>query len=99
MWSAGMKALLLPKARSGLYVNVRLDTIRGYKNTPELAVFDMLCIHLVYGFLCDPNADEAQEPRIRIWGPDDNKGVFLVVLRTHSGNLPKSVFNLSFLIL
>ncbi len=45
---------LLPKLCSGLDVNVRFDGVRSIEFTGETAVFDLLGIDLVHGWLVDP---------------------------------------------
>jgi hypothetical protein len=45
---------LLPKLCSGLDVNVRFDGVRSIEFTGETAVFDLLSIDLVHGWLLDP---------------------------------------------
>ncbi|GAB4817828.1 hypothetical protein N2152v2_004874 [Parachlorella kessleri] len=49
---------LLPKLTTGIDVNVRFHDIRGFEFTNEVAVFDLLDIGLVHGWLCEPQ-DEA----------------------------------------
>lgn len=51
---------LLPKLTTGIDVNVRFDHIRSLEYTAEAAVFDLLSIDLVHGWLYDPqDADTA----------------------------------------
>ena len=45
---------LLPKLCTGVDVNVRFDSIRGFEYTEEIAVFDLFNIELVHGWLIDP---------------------------------------------
>lgn len=45
---------LLPKLTTGIDVNVRFDGVRSLEYTGEIAVFDLLGIDLVHGWLYDP---------------------------------------------
>ena len=45
---------LLPRLTTGIDVNVRFNDIRGVEFTAEVAVFDLLGIDLVHGWLVDP---------------------------------------------
>ncbi|PRW58319.1 FAM63A-like isoform X2 [Chlorella sorokiniana] len=45
---------LLPKLTTGIDVNVRFHDIAGFEYTPETAVFDLLDMPLVHGWLVDP---------------------------------------------
>lgn len=45
---------LLPKLTTGIDINVRFDGIRRIEYTGETAVFDLLGIDLVHGWLVDP---------------------------------------------
>ena len=45
---------LLPKLTTGIDINVKFDGIRSLEYTAETAVFDLLAIDLIHGWLCDP---------------------------------------------
>lgn len=45
---------LLPKLSTGIDVNVRFDGIRSFEFTDEVAMFDLMDIGLVHGWLVDP---------------------------------------------
>lgn len=45
---------LLPKLTTGVDVNVRFDGIRSFEFTDEVAIFDLMDIGLVHGWLVDP---------------------------------------------
>lgn len=45
---------LLPRLTTGVDVNVRFNDIRGVEFTADIAVFDLLGIDLVHGWLVDP---------------------------------------------
>lgn len=45
---------LLPRLTTGVDVNVRFNDIRGVEFTADVAVFDLLGIDLVHGWLVDP---------------------------------------------
>ncbi|XP_024543986.1 ubiquitin carboxyl-terminal hydrolase MINDY-1-like [Selaginella moellendorffii] len=45
---------LLPRLATGIDVNVRFRNIHDFEFTPECAIFDLLDIGLVHGWLCDP---------------------------------------------
>ncbi|KAJ7519998.1 hypothetical protein O6H91_20G062700 [Diphasiastrum complanatum] len=45
---------LLPRLATGIDVNVRFRHIHDFEFTPECAIFDLLDIGLVHGWLCDP---------------------------------------------
>ena len=45
---------LLPKLATGVDVNVRFDHIRAFEFTHDVAIFDLLDIRLVHGWLIDP---------------------------------------------
>eukprot|EP00249_Psilotum_nudum_P008131 c21062_g1_i1 orf=1-2163(-) len=50
---------LLPRLATGLDVNVRFRNIHDFEFTPECAVFDLLDIGLVHGWIFDPQDDAA----------------------------------------
>lgn len=50
---------LLPKLTTGIDVNVRFDGVRSLEYTGEIAVFDLLGIDLVHGWLYDPQDTNA----------------------------------------
>lgn len=45
---------LLPKLCTGVDVNVRFNSIKGFEFTEEVAIFDLLDISLVHGWIVDP---------------------------------------------
>ncbi len=45
---------LLPKLTTGIDVNVRFHDIRAFEFTEETAIFDLLNLSLVHGWLVDP---------------------------------------------
>jgi hypothetical protein len=45
---------LLPKLCTGVDVNVQFHDIKGFEFTDEVAIFDLLDISLVHGWLVDP---------------------------------------------
>ncbi|KAI7854024.1 hypothetical protein BDC45DRAFT_509624 [Circinella umbellata] len=45
---------ILPNLQTGLDVNVRFSSIRGFEPTAELAMFDLFDVDLVHGWLVDP---------------------------------------------
>jgi hypothetical protein len=47
---------LLPKLQSGMLVNPQLDRVDGFEYTRELAVFDLLHIRLLHGWVLDPGS-------------------------------------------
>eukprot|EP00898_Chlorokybus_atmophyticus_P003953 jgi/Chlat1/4559/Chrsp29S00340 len=49
---------LLPKLTTGVDVNVRFQRINDFEFTPEVAIFDLLNISLVHGWLVDPQDQE-----------------------------------------
>lgn len=52
---------LLPCLATGLDVNVRFRNIHDFEFTRECAVFDLLDIGLVHGWLCDPQDEVASK--------------------------------------
>ncbi|KAK9814352.1 hypothetical protein WJX72_004386 [[Myrmecia] bisecta] len=44
----------LPKLTTGVDVNVQFHDIRGFEFTDEVAIFDLMDINLVHGWLADP---------------------------------------------
>lgn len=59
---------LLPKLTTGVDVNVRFDSIRGFEFTRETAIFDLLDIRLVHGWLVDPQV-LADLLKVCLWPP------------------------------
>eukprot|EP00741_Cyanophora_paradoxa_P017170 tig00020960_g16582.t1 len=45
---------VLPKLASGLDVNVKFNSIKGFELTAETMIFDLLDVNLVHGWLVDP---------------------------------------------
>lgn len=45
---------ILPKLTTGVDVNVRFHDVKGFEFTDEIAIFDLLDISLVHGWLVDP---------------------------------------------
>ncbi|CAD7701578.1 unnamed protein product, partial [Ostreobium quekettii] len=45
---------VLPKMATGVDVNPKFDSIRGFEFTNEVAIFDLMNISLVHGWLFDP---------------------------------------------
>lgn len=56
---------LLPRLQSGLDVNVRFTSPRGFEFTEEMAAFDMTGITLLHGWIVDP------EDKRTVGGNDD----------------------------
>ena len=52
---------VLPKLQRGLDLNLRFTAIDAYEYTSEMAVFDLLGIQLVHGWLVDPQDKGAVE--------------------------------------
>eukprot|EP00891_Asterochloris_glomerata_P002115 jgi/Astpho2/2115/fgenesh1_pg.00038_%23_170_t len=50
---------LLPKLTTGIDVNVRFDDVHGFEFTDEVAIFDLLDVSLVHGWLVDPQEEVA----------------------------------------
>lgn len=48
---------MLPKLCTGVDVNLRFNDIKGFEFTREVAVFDLLDISLVHGWLVDPELE------------------------------------------
>lgn len=51
---------LLPKLATGLDVNIRFQDIRGFEFTQDVAIFDLLDVRLVHGWLVDPQVCVSQ---------------------------------------
>lgn len=45
---------ILSKLTTGIDVNVRFHDVKGFEFTDEIAIFDLLDISLVHGWLVDP---------------------------------------------
>ena len=45
---------LLPKLATGIDVNVRFHDIRAFEFTQDTAIFDLMDVRLVHGWLIDP---------------------------------------------
>lgn len=45
---------VLPKLCTGVDVNLRFNDVRGFEFTDEVAVFDLVDVSLVHGWLADP---------------------------------------------
>ena len=52
---------LLPRLTTGVDINVRFNDIRGIEFTADVAVFDLLGIDLVHGWLVDPQDVETTQ--------------------------------------
>ena len=50
---------ILPKLTTGVDVNVRFHDVKGFEFTDEIAIFDLLDISLVHGWLVDPQVPQA----------------------------------------
>ncbi|GMH37565.1 hypothetical protein BSKO_05438 [Bryopsis sp. KO-2023] len=48
----------LPKLSTGVDVNPKFDSIRGFEFTNEVAIFDLFSVSLVHGWLADPSAPD-----------------------------------------
>ena len=46
----------LPKLATGVDVNVRFNSIRGFEFTQETVIFDLLDVRLLHGWLVNPEA-------------------------------------------
>ncbi|KAJ9522933.1 hypothetical protein QJQ45_023725, partial [Haematococcus lacustris] len=55
---------VLGRLHTGIDVNLRFDSPTGFEATPEVAVFDLLDITLLHGWLCDPQ-DEVTHQVLR----------------------------------
>ncbi|KAI8150352.1 hypothetical protein BJV82DRAFT_18158 [Fennellomyces sp. T-0311] len=49
---------ILPNLQTGLDVNTKFSSIRGFEPTAELAMFDLFGVELVHGWLADPQDQE-----------------------------------------
>ncbi|CAI8009348.1 Ubiquitin carboxyl-terminal hydrolase MINDY-1 [Geodia barretti] len=47
-----------PKLQTGLDVNVRFDSVKGFEFTSEIVIFDLLNVPLYHGWLPDPQEKE-----------------------------------------
>lgn len=52
---------LLPKLATGVDVNVRFHAVHAFEYTDEVAIFPLLDIDLVHGWLVDPQVCAASE--------------------------------------
>jgi len=52
---------LLPKLATGVDVNPRYDSVTGFEFTNEIAIFDLLDMNIVHGWLIDPQHEAAGE--------------------------------------
>ena len=50
---------ILAKLTTGIDVNVRFHHVKGFEFTDEIAIFDLLDISLVHGWLVDPQVQSA----------------------------------------
>lgn len=53
----------VPKLATGLDVNVRFQDIRGFEFTQDTAIFDLLDVRLLHGWLVDPQASPGPAER------------------------------------
>ena len=50
---------ILSKLTTGIDVNVRFHDVKGFEFTDEIAIFDLLDISLVHGWLVDPQVQRS----------------------------------------
>jgi hypothetical protein len=76
----------LPKLATGVDVNVRFHDIRGFEFTQDSAIFDLLDVRLLHGWLVDPQAGLRLETKVLCTSSSNNKSRSIVASRCSHSN-------------